>query len=146
MPKNFEGILETRRTKRGGVACRQCFTVERRRGTSDCFVSAAQIRRIQYDNRRIFDFARSRNGGGFGKCRRCRTERIFLGLAATAQIVTVAVCFGICLIFWFPAMTDQREITIRIAGLDLNELAIIVASLITYAALGVGKRLQNYPE
>ncbi len=66
-------------------------------------------------------------------------RREFLGLAATAQIAIVPVWFGICLIFGFPATIDQKEIIVRAAGFGLNVLAIITASLITYAALGAGK-------
>ena len=68
-------------------------------------------------------------------------RREFLGLAATAQIAIIPVWFGICCVFGFPATASREEIMLRAGSFVLNVLTIIVASLMTYTALGAAKKL-----
>lgn len=67
-------------------------------------------------------------------------RRELIGLAATAQIAIVPVWFGICLLFGFPSMNAQSELTMRALGFGLNVLTIIVAALATYVAFGAASR------
>ena len=71
-------------------------------------------------------------------------RRELIGLAATAQIAIVPVWFGINLVFGFPAF-DSSPPAQRALGFGLNVLTIIVAALVTYAALGMrGTPLRHF--
>jgi hypothetical protein len=59
-----------------------------------------------------------------------------IGLAATAQIAIIPAWVGLGLVLGFPA-TDPTPLPDRSLALLLNVVAIVIASLGTYAAIGV---------
>jgi hypothetical protein len=63
-------------------------------------------------------------------------RREMIGLAATAQIAIVPAWFGLCLVLGFPA-AEATPPSRRIVGLLINILAIVIASLGTYAAMRI---------
>jgi hypothetical protein len=63
-------------------------------------------------------------------------RREMIGLAATAQIAIIPVWFGLCLLLGFPA-ADATPPLRRLLGLLLNIVAIVLASLMTYAAIRI---------
>jgi hypothetical protein len=62
-------------------------------------------------------------------------RREMIGLAATAQVAIIPAWIGLCLIHGFPLLGDRPAL--RLIGLLLNIAAIIVLSLLTYAALRI---------
>jgi hypothetical protein len=70
-------------------------------------------------------------------------RREMIGLAATAQIAIVPAWFGLSLVLGFPA-ADQTPPARRILGLLINVVAIVVASLGTYAAIGIKRSSLNF--
>jgi Na+/proline symporter len=68
-------------------------------------------------------------------------RREMIGLAATAQVAIVPTWLGCCFIIGFPPEVSWPKL---IWGLLVNVLAIVIASLTTYAAIGVkGSRLPH---
>jgi hypothetical protein len=63
-------------------------------------------------------------------------RREMIGLAATAQIAIVPTWLGLCVVLGFP-LADGAPPTRRLLGLGFNVLAIVIASLATYAAIRV---------
>jgi hypothetical protein len=63
-------------------------------------------------------------------------RREMIGLAATAQIAIVPTWFGLCFVLGFPVTAGEHP-TARIVALGLNVLAIVIASLATYAAIRI---------
>lgn len=63
-------------------------------------------------------------------------RRELIGLAATAQIAIIPAWLGLCLVLGFPA-ADATPPARRILGLLVNIVAIVIASLGTYAALRI---------
>lgn len=63
-------------------------------------------------------------------------RREMIGLAATAQIAIVPTWFGLCLLLGFPAADGTPPLR-RIMGLLFNIVAIVLASLGTYAAMRI---------
>ncbi len=63
-------------------------------------------------------------------------RREMIGLAATAQIAIIPAWLGLCLVLGFPAAEappPQR----RLLALLLNIVAIVIAALVTYAAIRI---------
>jgi len=63
-------------------------------------------------------------------------RREMIGLAATAQIAIIPAWFGLCSVLGFPAAAATPP-SRRILGLLLNVVAIVIAAMVTYAALGM---------
>jgi hypothetical protein len=63
-------------------------------------------------------------------------RREMIGLAATAQIAIIPAWLGLCLVQGFP-LTEVASPQDRILALFLNIVAIVIASLGTYAAIRV---------
>jgi hypothetical protein len=63
-------------------------------------------------------------------------RREMIGLAATAQVAILPAWFGICFVFGFPALDTASPGQHALAFL-LNVAAIILASFLTYALLGM---------
>jgi hypothetical protein len=61
-------------------------------------------------------------------------RREMIGLAATAQVAIVPTWFGITAVLGFPP-ADPTPPRMRILGLLLNIVAIVIASIVTYAAV-----------
>ncbi|HEV7398179.1 MAG TPA: hypothetical protein VGN86_16830 [Pyrinomonadaceae bacterium] len=71
-------------------------------------------------------------------------RREMIGLAATAQIAIIPAWLGLCLIHGFP-VADGTPISRLVLGLLTNIAALIVSSLVTYAALGIkGSALRSF--
>ncbi len=74
-------------------------------------------------------------------------RREMIGLAATAQVAIIPAWLGLSLVLGFPIANDGAPVSRRLLALGLNILAIIVTSLITYAAMGVkGAALKCFAE
>lgn len=72
-------------------------------------------------------------------------RREMIGLAATAQVAIVPAWLGLCLVHGFPLPLPGSGPAARLAGLLLSIMAISVASLITYAAMGIrASTLQSF--
>ncbi|PYS41469.1 MAG: hypothetical protein DMF71_11210 [Acidobacteria bacterium] len=63
-------------------------------------------------------------------------RREMIGLAATAQIAILPAWFGICFVLGFPQVDSAPPIN-RALGLLANVAVIVVAALVTYAAIGM---------
>lgn len=63
-------------------------------------------------------------------------RREMIGLAATAQIAIIPAWLGLCLVLGFPAL-DGTPPQRRVLALLLNAVAIVIASLGTYAAIRI---------
>ena len=63
-------------------------------------------------------------------------RREMIGLAATSQIAILPVWFGICFIFGFPTLNSMPP-TWRALSLLVNAANIVLASMVTYAVLGM---------
>lgn len=63
-------------------------------------------------------------------------RREMIGLAATAQVAIVPAWLGLCWVLGFPVL-DPTPASRRVLGLLLNIATIVVASLVTYASIGV---------
>ncbi|MGI9107495.1 MAG: hypothetical protein ACR2G4_14755 [Pyrinomonadaceae bacterium] len=73
-------------------------------------------------------------------------RREMIGLAATAQMAILPVWFGISLVFGFPA-ADTSSPSERALSFVVNACTIILASLCTYALLGMrGESLRRFPQ
>lgn len=73
-------------------------------------------------------------------------RREMIGLAATAQVAIVPTWFGLCAVLGFPA-ADPTPPKQRILGLLINIGGIILASIITYAAVRMrGDSLKPFRE
>jgi hypothetical protein len=71
-------------------------------------------------------------------------RREMIGLAATAQIAIIPAWVGLGLVLGFPA-TDPSPLPQRSLALLLNVIAIVIAALATYAAVGVkGASLNSF--
>lgn len=64
-------------------------------------------------------------------------RREMIGLAATAQVAIIPAWLGLCLVLGLPISNDGATVSRRLLALGLNIVAIIITSLITYAAMGV---------
>jgi hypothetical protein len=63
-------------------------------------------------------------------------RREMIGLAATAQIAIIPAWLGLCLVLGFPA-ADATPPQRRVIALLLNIIAIVIAALLTYAAIRI---------
>jgi len=63
-------------------------------------------------------------------------RREMIGLAATAQVAIVPAWVGLCCVLGFPAL-DATPLSRHLLGLLLNITTIVLASLVTYALIGV---------
>ena len=63
-------------------------------------------------------------------------RREMIGLAATAQVAIVPAWLGLCWVLGFPVL-DATPPSRRFLGLLLNIATIVLASLVTYALIGV---------
>jgi hypothetical protein len=64
-------------------------------------------------------------------------RRELIGLAATSQIAIVPAWLGLCVVLELPATEPSDTVEKRLLSLLLNVVCVIVASLITYIAVGV---------
>jgi hypothetical protein len=70
-------------------------------------------------------------------------RREMIGLAATAQVAIVPTWLGLCLILGFPL--EASPLSRPFWGLVVNVVAIVIASLTTYALIGIkGSALKFY--
>ncbi len=70
-------------------------------------------------------------------------RREMIGLAATAQVAIVPTWLGLCLLLGFPS--DASPVAHPFLGLLINVLAIVIASLMTYALIRIkGSALASY--
>jgi hypothetical protein len=70
-------------------------------------------------------------------------RREMIGLAATAQVAIVPTWLGLCLILGFPL--ESSPLSRPFWGLLVNVVAIVVASLTTYALIRIkGSALACY--
>lgn len=70
-------------------------------------------------------------------------RREMIGLAATAQIAITPAWLGLCLVLGFPAVNPAPPGK-RAIGLLLNIVAIVIAALATYAAIGIRAASLSY--
>jgi hypothetical protein len=63
-------------------------------------------------------------------------RREMIGLAATAQVAIVPAWLGLCWVLGFPVL-DATPPSRRFLGLLLNIATIVLASLVTYALIGI---------
>jgi hypothetical protein len=63
-------------------------------------------------------------------------RREMIGLAATAQIAIIPAWFGLCIVLGFPTI-DPLTLRRMVLGLVLNVIAIVIAALATYWAIGI---------
>jgi len=63
-------------------------------------------------------------------------RREMIGLAATAQVAIVPAWLGLCWVLGFPVL-DATSPLRRVLGLLLNIATIVLASLVTYALIGI---------